>query len=120
MLNVIDPPSRGAINDVTSRDGMWRRFEGDEWAAFDGLPPAVRRRLHEHAYDAWAVNAAIRLRQLRFKKASSSRAEMSMMRFIDECERLEREAFDAEHRARHGVPLPHVTAKATVQRYRRG
>jgi hypothetical protein len=31
------------------REAIWRRFDGDDWAAFDALPPAIRRRLHEHA-----------------------------------------------------------------------
>ena len=45
------------MNDVTAREAMWRRIAGDDWASFDALPPAIRRRLHEHAYDAWSVNA---------------------------------------------------------------
>lgn len=44
---------RGGINDLTARNGMWRRFEGDDWAAFETLPVPVRRRLHEHGYDGW-------------------------------------------------------------------
>lgn len=112
------PNAATAVNDVTSREGMWRRFRGDDWAAFDSLPPAVRRRLQEHAYDGWAVNAVMKLREFRLKKASSALAERAMLRFLDECESLEREAFDAEHRQRHGAPLPHVAANATVVRYR--
>ncbi len=36
-------------NDVTVREAIWRRFAGDGWAAYDALPPAVQRRMHEHA-----------------------------------------------------------------------
>lgn len=43
---------RFGLNDVTERPHIWRRFDGDDWAAFDSLPPVIRRRLHEHAYDA--------------------------------------------------------------------
>jgi hypothetical protein len=41
-------------NDVTERERIWRRFPGDDWAAFDALPLAVRQRIHEHAYNPWA------------------------------------------------------------------
>ena len=51
--------AKPASNDRTIRDTIWRRFAGDDWAAFDQLPPSVRHRLTEHAYDAWSVNALI-------------------------------------------------------------
>ncbi len=107
-----------ASNDRTRREAMWTRFPGDDWAAFDALPPAIRSRLHVHAYDAWAVNAAMLWRWFRQKSGSSARAERRLLRYLDECERLERAAFDAAHRARHaGRPLPHVAAGASVLRY---
>ncbi|MFC7540370.1 DUF6525 family protein [Siccirubricoccus deserti] len=34
------------------REAIWWRFGGDEWAAFDALPPAIRQRIQCHAYDA--------------------------------------------------------------------
>ncbi|GGC67147.1 hypothetical protein GCM10011504_51450 [Siccirubricoccus deserti] len=39
-------------NDRTVREAIWWRFGGDEWAAFDALPPAIRQRIQCHAYDA--------------------------------------------------------------------
>ncbi len=108
-------------NDQTLRETMWKRCPGDDWAAFDALPPAIRHRMHQHAYDAWAVNAAILWRWFRQKTASSARAERRRLRYLDECEALERAAFDAAHRARHGgAALPHVAARASVQRCVRG
>lgn len=102
-----------AANDVTSRDGWWRRFPGDDWACFDALPPAIRQRLHEHAYDAWSVNALKLWRHYRRLHPTAARAERGLLRYLDHCERLERRAF-AE---RHGAPLPHDAAAASVLRY---
>lgn len=107
----------GRSNDVTVRDRIWRRFPGDEWAAFEALPPAVRRRMHEHAYDAWTVNALFLWRMFRRQAGSSARAERRRLRHLDACEALEREAFAETHRRRHGAPLPHLAARVSVQRY---
>lgn len=97
---------------------MWRRWRGDEWAALEALPTAVRRRLQEHAYDAWTVNAAMLWRAFRRKTGSSARAERRLLRYLDECEAMEREAADAEHRRAYGAPLPHVAAAVSVLRAR--
>jgi hypothetical protein len=105
-----------APNDITLRPHLWRRHDGDDWAAFDALPPAIRNRLHRHAYDAWAVNALMLWRSFRRKYASSARAERRLLRYLDECEALEREAFAEAHRRHHGVALPHVAAGASVLR----
>jgi hypothetical protein len=103
-------------NDVTLREETWRRFDGDTWAAYDALPPAVRRRIHQHAYDAWSVNALILWRQFRRQTGCSKRAERRLLRYLDECEALEREAFTEAYRLKHRLPLPHVAAGATVMR----
>ncbi|WP_240791183.1 DUF6525 family protein [Roseomonas sp. AR75] len=103
-------------NDVTERERMWRRWPGDDWAAFDALPPAIRRRIHAHAYDAWAVNALILWRAFRRKTGSSARAERRLLRWLDECEALERDAFAAAYRQATGCPLPHAAAGVTVLR----
>jgi hypothetical protein len=104
-------------NDVTERERMWRRYNGDDWAAYEALPPAVRRRIQEHAYDAWAVNAAMLWRSFRRQTASSVRAERRLLRYLDECEALERVAFaDAFARA-YGASLPHQAADVAVLRY---
>lgn len=104
-------------NDVTPRPQLWRRYDGDDWAAFDALPPAIRRRLHEHAYDAWAVNALMLWKSFRRQCASSRRAERRLLRWLDACEAAERAAFAEEQRRLHGTALPHLAAAATVLRY---
>ena len=104
-------------NDVTAREAIWRRYPGDEWAAFDALPPVIRRRLHEHAYDAWAVNALMLWRSFRRQLASSVRAERRLLNYLDSCEALERDAFADRYWRRHGVALPHIAAGASVTRY---
>lgn len=104
-------------NDVTVRETIWRRIPGDEWAAYEALPPAVRRRLQEHAYDAWAVNALILWRMFRRQTASSRRAERRLLRYLDACEMMERAAFAAVQQNRFGMPVPHIAARATVLRY---
>ena len=103
-------------NDQTIREAIWRRFEGDEWAAFDQLPKAIRRRLAEHAYDAWSVNALILWRHYRRLHPTAERAERGLLRYFDHCERLERQAFAADYLRRHGIPLPHEAAGIPVLR----
>lgn len=103
-------------NDVSPRAEIWRRFDGDEWDCFDSLPPAVRRRLTEHAYDAWSVNALKLWRMFRRHLASSARAERRLMNYLDKCEALELEAFARNYRSSFGQALPHVAAQATVLR----
>jgi len=110
----------GKGNDYTARDGIWRRYQGDDWAAFDALPPAVRRRLHEHAYDAWSVNALMLWRSYRRKLACSDKAEQRLLRYLDTCEALERVAFAETYRAVCGGTLPHLSARASVLRYEGG
>ena len=107
-----------AGNDVSPRQGMWRRWPGDDWSALEALPVAVRRRIQEHAYDAWSVNALMLWRAFRRQTASSARAERRLLRYLDECEAMERAAADAAHRERYGMPLPHVAASASVLRAR--
>lgn len=104
-------------NDIDARITMWRRFDGDDWDAYDTLPEPIRRRMQQHSYDPWAVNALMLWRSFRRKHASSSRAIVTLGRYLDKCERLEREAFAAAHRRRYGTTLPHVAAGASVLRY---
>jgi hypothetical protein len=105
-------------NDGTVREAIWRRCDGDAWEAYDALPPAVRRRIHQHAYDAWSVNALILWRQFRRQTGCSKRAERRLLRYLDECEALEREAFAEAYRLQHRLPLPHIAAGVTVMRSR--
>lgn len=75
-------------NDVTIREAIWQRFPGDNWSAFDALPPAVRQRMQEHAYDAWVVNALMLWRAFRHRLASLARAERRLLRYLGSCEAL--------------------------------
>jgi hypothetical protein len=109
----------GGNNDVTERERLWQRFAGDEWACFDALPPALRRRMHEHAYDAWAVNA-LRVWRAERRRIGSARAERRLLRWLDECEALERAAFAEAYARRYAASLPHEAAGATILRYRPG
>lgn len=104
-------------NDITEREGAWRRLPGDGWAAFDALPPSIRRRIQEHAYDAWTVNALALWRCFLRQTGSRARAERRLLRHIDKCEALERAQFDAAHRRAFNAPLPHEAARASVLRY---
>ncbi len=105
-----------AHNDVTERARIWRRFPGDDWAAYEALPAAIRRRLQQHAYDVWAVNALVMWRAERRRTASGARAERRVLRWLDLCESEERAAFAAAFAARHGSALPHLAAGARVLR----
>jgi hypothetical protein len=113
------PVARGGTdssNDGTVREAIWRRFPGEEWAAYDALPVGVRRRIQENAYDPWSVNALILWRAFRRETGSSARAERRLLRYLDECEALERTAFaDAFVRA-YGTRLPHNAAQVGVLR----
>jgi len=109
-------PSTDLCNDTTERPHLWRRYPGDDWAAFDALPPAIRRRIAEQAYDVWSVNALKLWRRLR-QRSGSARAERSMLRHIDLWERLEADDFAAAHQARWGASLPHAAAAVSVLRY---
>ncbi len=112
MLTLILPNG----NDATIRRQMWRRHAGDDWDAFDSLPPGIRRRITEHAYDAWAVNTLALWRRFRRTYGTEARAERAMLRYIDHCERLERRAFSAAWRARWGTCFPHDAAGVPVLR----
>ena len=107
------------MNDRTIREEIWRRFDGDDWAAFDALPPRVRQRMGEHAYDPWAVNALIQFRAYRRRYASSARAEVTLLRYLEQCEQLEQAAFAERYRKEVGTPFPHVAARASPLRYRK-
>lgn len=104
-------------NDVTFRAQFWRRLEGDRWAAFDALPPAIRRHLHEHAYDPWAENALALWRSFRRQAGCPRRAERRMLRHMRDCEAQELADFAAAWQARHRTPYPHLAAGASVLRY---
>jgi Family of unknown function (DUF6525) len=104
-------------NDFEFRHQLWRRYHGDEWAAFEALPPAVRQRLREHSYDAWSVNTLMVWRRYRRLYPEGKRAERALIRYLDYCERLERFAYAEAYARQHGTPLPHEAAGASVLRY---
>ncbi len=109
-------PDASASNDVTLRAEAWRRHAGDDWAAFDRLPTAIRRRLSEHAYDAWSVNALMLWQRYRRLHPTPERAQRALLRYLDHCERLERRLFAGAYASRHGHALPHEAARAAVLR----
>ncbi|MBR0648788.1 hypothetical protein GXW78_03890 [Roseomonas terrae] len=112
-----DSADQPRSNDITERPRLWRRFAGDDWQAFDALPAAIRRRMHEHAYDAWTVNALMLWRRFRRQTASSARGERRLLNHLEDCERLEFDAFADAYARQWGHALPHRAAAATVLRY---
>ncbi|MCE0745287.1 DUF6525 family protein [Acetobacter sicerae] len=109
-------PDIAANNERTFRHEMWRRYDGDDWAAFDALPASIRKRVTEHAYDAWSVNVMILWRHYKGIYGRTARAERALLRYLDYCERLEREAFAARYGETYGMTLPHDAADVTVLR----
>ena len=105
-------------NERTSRHEIWQRFSGDDWAAFDALPATVRQRVADHAYDAWSVNVMILWQRYKRLYGRTPRAERALIRYLDYCERLEREAFAQRYAQTHGGVLPHDAAAGTVLRAR--
>ena len=116
---IAGPVTTGTSNDVTVRPMIWQRHDGDDWAAYDRLPAAIRRRLNEHAYDAWSVNALMLWRRYRRLHPTEQRAQRALLRYLDHCERLERRAFAGDYARRHGHALPHQAARVAVLRYGR-
>ena len=74
----------------------------------------------EHAYDAWSVNALVLWRHYRRLHPTAERAVRGLLRYLDYCERLERQAFAADYVRRHGIALPHEAAGIPVLRYATG
>ncbi len=109
-------PEGAEGNERTLRREMWRRYAGDDWAAFDALPVAVRKRVAEHAYDAWSVNVMLLWRHYKRVYGRTVRAERALIRYLDYCERLERAAFASRYAEAYGAVLPHEAAEATVLR----
>jgi hypothetical protein len=54
---------------------------------------------------------------LRRQTGSSARAKRRLLRWLDDCEAKEGDAFAGAYRRRTGRALPHLTAGASVQRY---
>ncbi|GAN52851.1 DUF6525 family protein [Tanticharoenia sakaeratensis] len=103
-------------NERTLRHQVWRHYEGNAWDAFDQLPPRVRKRVTEHAYDAWSVNVLILWQHYKRVHGPTPRAEGALIRYLDYCERLERQVFAEHYAAEHGAPLPHDNARVEVLR----
>ncbi|MCQ8241123.1 DUF6525 family protein [Rhizosaccharibacter radicis] len=109
-------PGAAAVNDRGERARHWRRFAGDDWNSFDSLPPVIRRRLCDHAYDAWSVNALMVWQRYRRHLGDEGRAERAMLRYLDHLERQERRLFAASQNMPGGAVLPHDRAAASVLR----
>ncbi|MBO1325251.1 hypothetical protein K2X14_08010 [Acetobacter sp. TBRC 12305] len=105
-----------ADNERTLRNEMWRRYAGDDWAAFDTLPGTIRKRVAVHAYDAWSVNVMMLWQHYKRLYGRTARAERALIRYLDYCERLEREAFASRYSEVYGIALPHDAARVTVLR----
>lgn len=103
-------------NERTLRHEMWRRYTGDDWAAFDALPAAIRKRVAEHAYDAWSVNVMILWQHYKRLYGRTPRAERALIRYLDYCERLERAAFASRYTEAYRAVLPHEAACVAVLR----
>mgnify|MGYP003366249185 CR=1 FL=1 len=110
------PTNRQPLNDRTFRHEIWQRFNGNEWEAFDQLPELIRKRLNEHVYDAWSVNALILWKHYKRIYGRTPRAERALIKYLDYCERLERQDFSERYTAQCGTPYPHDAAQATVLR----
>ncbi|GBR23236.1 DUF6525 family protein [Gluconobacter japonicus] len=108
------------FNDRTVRHEIWQRFEGNDWEAFDQLPPSIRKRLNEHVYDAWSVNALMLWKHYKRIYGRTARAERALIKYLDYCERLERKAFSERYTAQCGTLYPHDAAGATVLRTSKG
>lgn len=108
--------AEGISNERTLRHEMWKRYAGNDWTAFDLLPPRIRRRLTDHAYDAWSVNVLMLWKHYRRVHGPTVRAERALIRYLDYCERLERQAFAARYAVSHGAPLPHDAAAGSILR----
>ncbi|MGC5748520.1 hypothetical protein J4P41_07755 [Gluconobacter sp. NFX36] len=104
------------FNDRTLRHEIWQRFDGNDWEAFDQLPSSIRKRLNEHVYDAWSVNALMLWKHYKRIYGRTPRAERALIKYLDYCERLERQAFSERYAAQCGTPYPHDAAKATILR----
>jgi hypothetical protein len=103
-------------NGATNCEQRWRRRTGDCWACFDALPSPVRWRMQQNAYDVRSVNALMLWRSFRRQLASFCKAERHLLRYLEQCGSLERTDYAAAYRDRHGMPLPHVAAGASVLR----
>lgn len=103
-------------NERTLRHEVWRRYDGNDWQAFDALPPRIRQRVSQHSYDAWSVNVLMLWRHYKRSYGRTVRAEKALIRYLDYCERLERDVFAARYAEHYGMELPHLAAQGTVQR----
>lgn len=103
-------------NERTLRHEVWRRYDGNDWQAFDALPPGIRQRVTQHSYDAWSVNVLMLWQHYKRTYGRTLRAEKALIRYLDYCERLERDVFATRYGEQYGMPLPHVAAGGTVQR----
>lgn len=108
--------SPNSINDRTHRTEIWHRFDGDDWDAFDQLPTDIRQRLNNHVYDAWSVNALMLWKHYKRIYGRTPRAERALIKYLDYCERLEREDFADRYKAEYGAIYPHDAAQATILR----
>ena len=80
----------------------------EELAAFDSLPPIVRKAMREASFPWSAVWIA---------ENSAEWSSRMTVRLIDRSDAAEIRAFSSAYRKRYGRPTPHVAAGATPQTY---
>lgn len=120
MPDPLISPDQSLSNERTLRHEMWRRYTGDDWQAFDQLPPLVRQRVASHAYDAWSVNVLMLWKHYKRTYGNTLRGQRALIRYLDYCERLEREAFADHYTNQYGTMLPHDAACVSVLRDQAG
>lgn len=89
-------------------------------AAFDSLPGDVRRMLDENNTKLSAERVCLFLMSIVRQAPSVEDAAMYTCQRLHELETNEIDVFAGRHLAKHEHPLPHVAARASIQRYGAG
>jgi hypothetical protein len=83
---------------------------------FDELPQVIRWRLHENI-TVLTEEPFVRFLQGKNTPLERNRAVHEALVAIAEEEWRNQRMFSAIHKLRYGYPLPHIAARATIQRY---
>lgn len=108
-------PDTSPSNERTLRHEIWRRYKGMTGRRLTSSP-LVRQRVTTHAYDAWSVNVLILWKHYKRTYGNTLRGQRALIRYLDYCERLEREAFAEHYKSHYGTLLPHDAACASILR----
>lgn len=113
--------SRGT--NTTSRLGLGgsgttnRERRVNEMLAMERMPPRLCAVVGENTTNLAATSVLAYYRSILAQIGDPERAEAITARKVRELEAGEITVFAGEYLGRHGVPLPHVAAQATVLRY---